>query len=343
MPNIHDLLNKMAAAEAAFAETRFVAPCVRGGRVRARVGGVVQTFPPDPATFEGWGLFQLEGGRATVVEEADLTLVAGYLRHFPLLRLRLARQLDGQTWLGFPASEGDMRQRFGEVRPVAIHLVTEGAVFEQVTARCVGGAWWFEETDRRADPVAADRLRGALWDVTAPEDLRFAGLTPEMRAAYDLVAQADPRFEALRRERAAEQQRRAEQQYRAEFGCEWHVEAYRDEYDTVWGAAGDPAPPAPPRRRDRRGQRPGAGRNDRGAGDEQRLRDALRIGGGDLRAFNDRGESWLVEWTMADGRRHTSAIAKGDLTVISSGICLSGRDRDFDLQSLVGVIEGREW
>src|SRR5262249_38211647 len=70
---------------------------------------------------------------------------------------------------------------------------------------------------------------------------------------------------------------------------------------------------------------------------------ALRVGGGDLRAFNDRGQYWLVEWTTADGERHTSAIAKGDLTVISSGICLSGRDRDFDLQSLVGVIKGRDW
>jgi hypothetical protein len=40
--------------------------------------------------------------------------------------------------------------------------------------------------------------------------------------------------------------------------------------------------------------------------------------------------------------RHTSAIAKADLTVVSSGICLSGRDRDFDLQSLVGVIEHQE-
>ena len=36
-------------------------------------------------------------------------------------------------------------------------------------------------------------------------------------------------------------------------------------------------------------------------------------------------------------------VSKRDLTVISSGICLSDRDRDFDLQSLVGVIEKRKW
>jgi hypothetical protein len=75
--------------------------------------------------------------------------------------------------------------------------------------------------------------------------------------------------------------------------------------------------------------------------DEQQLRDALQMGGGRLRTFRDRGEFWQVEWTTRDRERHTSAIAKGDLTVMSSGICLSGCDRDFDLQSLVGVIEAR--
>jgi hypothetical protein len=77
--------------------------------------------------------------------------------------------------------------------------------------------------------------------------------------------------------------------------------------------------------------------------DEKLLRKALQLGGGDLRQFQDRGDYWTVDWTTADGTRHTSVIAKTDLAVVSSGICLSGRDRDFDLQSLVGVMEHQEW
>src|SRR5262249_48168312 len=76
--------------------------------------------------------------------------------------------------------------------------------------------------------------------------------------------------------------------------------------------------------------------------DEERLRAALHIGGGSLEGYADHGDYWTVEWTTPSGAHHTSAISKGDLTVLTSGICLSGQDRDFDLQSLVGVIEG-EW
>ncbi|MBE9010595.1 hypothetical protein IQ250_10290, partial [Pseudanabaenaceae cyanobacterium LEGE 13415] len=76
--------------------------------------------------------------------------------------------------------------------------------------------------------------------------------------------------------------------------------------------------------------------------DEKRLQQALKLGGGELQQFHDRGNYWTVDWTTADGTGHTSAITKDDLTVVSSGICLSGRDRDFDLQSLVGVIEQQE-
>ncbi|NEO92177.1 MAG: hypothetical protein F6K56_18860, partial [Moorea sp. SIO3G5] len=77
--------------------------------------------------------------------------------------------------------------------------------------------------------------------------------------------------------------------------------------------------------------------------DHRRLEQALEMGGGALQQFHDRGEFWQVRWRTANGEHHTSAISKQDLTVISSGICLSGRDRDFDLQSLVGVIERRYW
>jgi hypothetical protein len=79
-----------------------------------------------------------------------------------------------------------------------------------------------------------------------------------------------------------------------------------------------------------------------GSQDEDRLRGALSFGGGDLRSFQDRGDYWLVQWIARGGELHTSAIAKTDLTVISAGICLSGEDQKFDLQSLVGVVEG-EW
>ena len=80
-------------------------------------------------------------------------------------------------------------------------------------------------------------------------------------------------------------------------------------------------------------------RGERGRAD-RRLAGALRTGGGTLRDFRDRGEFWVVQWTDREGRSRTSAIAKSDLTVMSAGVCLAGGDRTFDLQSLVGVVQG---
>ena len=51
-----------------------------------------------------------------------------------------------------------------------------------MTGQWDGGACWFEETDRRADPMLAERLRDALREATLPGQVRFANLTPEMRA-----------------------------------------------------------------------------------------------------------------------------------------------------------------
>ncbi|HEY9618562.1 MAG TPA: hypothetical protein V6C64_17090 [Microcoleaceae cyanobacterium] len=275
--NIHELLKQIEGAEAQLRSTQFLAPCVKAGRVRTRVAGMVYTFIPNPGSFEGWGIFQpVDAQTATLIESADLPQIATYLQQFASLRLRLAYRLQHQTWLAYPVNEADMRQRFKTLKPVPVHLVSEGVAFEQILARWHGNSGWFEEIDRRADPTIADTLQSSLKQLIPVDELQFKGMTPEMRSVYELVAQ---RTEGL----------------------------------------------AQPQR------------------DEQRLRQALQLGGGELRQFQDRGEYWTVDWTTSDGVRHTSAIAKADLTVVSSGICLSGRDRDFDLQSLVGVMEGGEY
>lgn len=283
---IKKLIEAMAQQEEQALEAEFFAPCVRGGLLRARVKQLIYTFKPLPEDFEGWGIFlPLNNREAELLEEASLFQVADYLQLLKPLRVRLAQPLRGQTWLAYPANESDAEQRFAAARPLLIHLVSEGAQFEQIIARSDGNAFFFEETDRRSDPVAARTLRGELVNGTAAEGLRFANLTPEMRAAYQLALQ--PYVPPAKRRHK------------------------------------NPETAAPPSA-------------------ETRLSEALKVGGGNLEGFADRGDYWTVEWVSRSGQHHTSAISKADLTVISSGICLSGMDRDFDLQSLVGVIEG-DW
>jgi hypothetical protein len=285
---IKNLIEAMAQKEEQALQAEFFAPCVRGGLLRARVKQLIYTFKPLPEDFEGWGIFlPLNNREAELLEEASLFQVAEYMQLLKPMRLRLAQQLIGQTWLAYPANESDAEQRFAVVRPLLIHLVSEGVQFEQVIARTDGNAFFFEETDRRSDPFVARTLRGELSNNTPAEALRFTNLTPEMRTAYQLALQ--PYVPPIKRR---------------------HKNA----------EAMSPPPPS----------------------DETRLSEALKTGGGNLENFSDRGDYWTVEWISRSGEHHTSAISKADLTVISSGICLSGMDRDFDLQSLVGVIEG-DW
>lgn len=71
--------------------------------------------------------------------------------------------------------------------------------------------------------------------------------------------------------------------------------------------------------------------------EERRLRSALEHAGAELKDYVERPDVYTVTFEV-DGQRHMSAIAKRDLSVQVAGICLSGEDRNFDLQSLVGVI-----
>lgn len=75
--------------------------------------------------------------------------------------------------------------------------------------------------------------------------------------------------------------------------------------------------------------------------DEYRIRDAITRAGGDYVSFTKRNNNFMVTYEV-DGQSYTSTIGN-DLKVQTAGICLSGGDRNFDLQSLIGVVrEGQE-
>ncbi|HEY0385892.1 MAG TPA: hypothetical protein VGC64_07760 [Pyrinomonadaceae bacterium] len=274
MTNIREILSALAACEDELRAGRFLSPCV-GGTLHVRGRGLLYTFTPEPKDFEGWGIFEpLDEETAMLVEEASPAQIDDYLKPLKQLRLRLCYRLQGQMWMASAVNEADLCQRFKTKQAQVVCLAGGAAQFEQVIARWDHSVCWFEELDRRADPLDAERLRRALDDLTLPAHLNWKGCTPEMRSCYV---------------QARQQQKRGRKKLRRED-------------------------------------------------DEERLRDALAFGGGQLRAFHDRGNYWQVEWVAhEEDYTHVSAIEKRDLTVMEAGICLSGRDRDFDLQSLVKV------
>ncbi|MEG4149373.1 hypothetical protein QUA24_26145 [Microcoleus sp. Pol12B5] len=189
MADIRKILSQLAAKEGHLLDTQFLAPCVPGGSVRTRVSSMVYTFQPQPRNFEGWAVFAPVNEKiAAVIEEPSLVQVAEYLQLLLPVRLHLACLLQGQTWLAYPVNESDAKQRTGAAKPVPVHLVTEGSQFEPIVARWDGHCLWFEEIDRRADSLPSEELKAALKKLIFPQEVRFKGMTPEMRTVYELVS-----------------------------------------------------------------------------------------------------------------------------------------------------------
>lgn len=70
---------------------------------------------------------------------------------------------------------------------------------------------------------------------------------------------------------------------------------------------------------------------------EERIKDALQRAGANYKSYVERKDTYTIEYTV-DGHQHRSVVKKDTLAIESAGICLAGTDKNFDLQSLVGVI-----
>jgi hypothetical protein len=82
---------------------------------------------------------------------------------------------------------------------------------------------------------------------------------------------------------------------------------------------------------------------------ERILRHALEKADATLHNFSeippveDSSGYLVVEWSEQGRTRRYRSTIDPRLTVVSSGICLSGRDRDFDLTSLINVMTDSPW
>jgi len=276
---VREVLHRLAAEEEEFLAREFLAPALRGGRVRVRIAGAICTIRTHPKAFEGWGVFRPSSFTdAKLVRQASLTERRRYLDLFPMVRLIICRRQGGH-WLGCGAHAGDRRIRLEGLAPIA--LAQEVQPFEVAKSRYDGTQFWFEEIDSRHDPARGAYLRSALGELVPPGQLNRPGLTAEERAAYELNYWQEVRPEPAQ-----------------------------------LPAASDPV--------------------------GRRLRESLSHAGAQLVDYLERDDSYRVTYSVA-GQQFTSAVAKGDLTVQSAGICLEGTDRSFDLTSLVGVLrEGQE-
>jgi hypothetical protein len=292
-----------------------IAPLLPGGRIRTRVQGLLYEFKV-PERFAGWGRFRpLNEREAEVLGEARPWERGGYLELFPALRVVLLWP-DGaartpSTWLALPYNESDVRQRFNwpmEPLPVFLCEPTGGAErFERVIARVDGRTLWFDGPDVLADPAHAEWLRTASSQETGSRLLSGLAGSERLALLYWQLRQLELNLPPARAH------------------SEESIPRHRQE------------------------QQQWLGRQARQAALEQSLRHALAKADATLHSFSvseapdGAGQQLIIEWSEHGHARRYRSLIDAHLTVVSSGICLSGGDREFDLTSLVSVLADASW
>ncbi len=185
---VHNIIDKMEAAENHFLNTEFIAPVLPQGQVRVRIAGVICTLQVKGNPKPGWAFLKpLSFDQAEICGKPGLGQIKAYLELFPAVRLiLLTRARHYQT--AWPAYSDD--SRFASKKAVRVFLAESAELFCQIKTRFDGVQFWFQETDRQRNPSVAAYLRAALAKTTKPVDLHKATLTKNEREAYTRVFEA---------------------------------------------------------------------------------------------------------------------------------------------------------
>ncbi len=308
-----------------------IAPHLLGGKIRTRLSGMVYEFKLSN-DFVGWGRFRPSSEREVELLGEALPWERGtYLELFPALRMILlwpdATAQQPGTWFALPFNESDARQRFGlQAQPVPVFLcdpANSADRFERVLVRVDGHTLWFDGPDPLADPTHAEWLRDTAGQTEMPER-PLSGLAGSERLAllFWQIHQLDSTMEAARRQQSEAEHNRQE------------TERLRQ---------------AEVRQRNRHQQREWLRETRMQSQLEGRLRHALAKADAVLHSFSELPDTQgatrqiIVEWSMQGQQYRYRSTVDTRLSVVSSGICLSGRDHEFDLTSLVRVMTDSPW
>jgi hypothetical protein len=342
------LISRLSTAAERLRQQEIIAPLLPGGRIRTRIEGLVYEFKVR-TSFAGWGRFRPRNEQeAELLGEALPWQRGAYLELLPALRMILLWPVPGprasrvQLWLALPFNSSDARQRFGlsdEPLPVLLCDPFNGAEpFERIVARVDGQTLWFDGTDPRANPTHAAWMREATAASEQAHERFPAGLTASERRALLLWDLHRLEEEVLRQDlraanRGDDQAPDAEQRRRGRF----------------LPTAGRRVPEQVAQSQSRRAQLEWLQQEYQHLQLRERLRHALAKAGAVLHsctllpASSGLTSEIIVEWSEEGRPYRYRSVVDPELTIVSSGICLSGRDRDFDLTSIVSVMRDSPW
>ncbi len=179
-----NLLDKTRELEKKFLNSSFLAP-VRG-EVAVRISGIVYKLDVEPKDFEGWAVLKPKDfTTASITGDPQPHQIYDYLKNFPSLRCILLKKIKGKTWLALPYNLSDSLQRFKIKKPLLVHLVERGDVFEHIIASYDGVNFWFESIDTGSSLENIEKLREGITKLL--EEIHIRDLTKEERMAYSFV------------------------------------------------------------------------------------------------------------------------------------------------------------